>query len=78
MSLLETLLNTAATATGISKVDLLYVFGKGERKYLPRANICSMNLPPGSGPASLRRVRSRSCAVCTAPPPISPPWPWGP
>ncbi len=36
MTLLETLMNNAATATGISKSDLLSVFGKGERKsYAP-------------------------------------------
>jgi aspartate ammonia-lyase len=36
MSLLDTLLESASAATGISKVDLTYVFGKGERKvYAP-------------------------------------------
>jgi aspartate ammonia-lyase len=36
MSLLDTLLDSASAATGISKVDLTYVFGKGERKvYAP-------------------------------------------
>jgi len=32
MSLLENLLDSASIATGISKIDLTYVFGKGERK----------------------------------------------
>jgi aspartate ammonia-lyase len=32
MSLLENLIDSASSATGISKVDLTYVFGKGERK----------------------------------------------
>ena len=32
MSLLDNLLDSASAATGISKVDLTYVFGKGERR----------------------------------------------
>src|SRR5512138_2452082 len=36
MNLLESMMVTATTATGISKDDLLFVFGKGERKnYAP-------------------------------------------